>query len=237
VGSKVLRRWVFAAVAVVGLAGCTGDVHDALGARVAIGKLADRREARLDVVSGATAIVVRAAVLNDRLFQAWTPDASRVAPVATIDGDTVRMSLRDTGDAGPAELHVELNADVTWRIRLDGGTTEQSVDLGAGRLSSLDFGAGSSRIDAVLPPPRGTVPVRMTGGASIFDLRLPAGIPARVQLAAGAGQASIDGTVHNGVAGGTVLSTPDWEASADRYDLNLVAGVSALNLLRGEGEG
>jgi hypothetical protein len=197
-----------------------------------VGELTDRREARLEVVGGVTAIVVRATTLNGQLFRAWTPDGSRVAPVAAIVDDTVRMSVRGADGTGPAELRIELAADVTWRIQLDGGAVEQSIDLGAGRLSSLDFGAGSTRIDAVLPRPRGTVPIRMTGGASTFDVHLPAGIPARVQFVGGAGQATIDDIPRNGIAGGTTLATQDWEASTDRYDLDLVAGVSALGLDR-----
>ena len=72
----------------------------------------------------------------------------------------------------------------------------------------------------------------MTGGASTFDVHLPDGTPARVLLAAGAGQATIDGIAHSGIAGGTTLSTPDWNTTADRYDLNLIAGVSSLTLDR-----
>jgi hypothetical protein len=155
-----------------------------------------------------------------------------VLPAATTEADTVRVSLRDSGEPGPAELRIDLNDAVTWRIRLDGGASTQTVDFGAGALSVLDFAAGSARIDTTLPRPRGTVPIRMTGGASTFDLHLPADVPAKVLIAGGAGQATVDGVVRNGVAGGSVLSTQNWETSTDRYDLNLVAGVSALNLDR-----
>jgi hypothetical protein len=237
-----MRLGVIAMALAVVLAGCSGDdpagsrstavMRDGHGNGVVTGDLAGRREATVDVVSGATSVVVRAADLHDQLFRAWTPDESKVTPQATVDGDTVRISLRDKGGSGPAELHLDLNAGITWRLRLDGGAAEQSVDLSAGTLSSLDFGAGSARIDAVLPRPHGTLAVRMTGGASIFDLHLPDGVPARVLLAAGAGQTTVDGTTHNGIAGGTILSTPDWDGSVDRLDLNLVAGVSTLTLDR-----
>jgi hypothetical protein len=237
-----MRLGVLATGVAVVLAGCTGDVPDVSrstttigdghGGAAVTGDLAGRQEATADVVSGATSVVVRAAELHDQLFRAWAPDGSKVTPQATVDGDTVRISLRDNGGGGQAELHLDLNAAVTWRLRLDGGAAEQSVDLSAGKLSSLDFGAGSARIDAALPRPHGTLPVRMTGGASVFDLHLPDGVPAKVLLAAGAGQATIDGTTHNGIAGGTTLSTPGWDGSTDRLDLNLVAGVSTLTLDR-----
>jgi hypothetical protein len=233
-------------VAVLGLtlvlSGCTDDEPNPLANGdpnshlVAGGSASLDDEARLDVVSGATSIEVRAADLDDQLFRAWTPNGSRVLPDTTVNDDNaVRVSLRDSGGGhGDAELHIELNADVQWRIRLDGGATQQSIELGAGRLSALEFGAGSARIDATLPLPRGTVPIRMTGGASVFDVHLPAGTPAQVLLAGGAGQAIIDGTTRNGLPGSTTLTTGDWTGATDRYDLNLVAGVSALTLDRVE---
>ncbi len=221
------------AALVLALVGCS-DGDDRVpaglrGNRLVTVDVADRREAWLNVVSGATAIVVRAVDLDAELFRAWTPEGSRVAPNATVDRDVVRLSLRGDGDT---ELHVELNSEVLWHLQLDGGATVQTLELGQGKLGSLDFGAGSARIEAVLPRPNGIARVRMTGGASTFDVHLPAGVPARVLLAGGAGQASIDGAVRSGIAGGTEMSTQDWTSGADRYDLNLVAGVSAFSLER-----
>lgn len=82
----------------------------------------------------------------------------------------------------------------------------------------------------VLPKPAGTVAVRMTGGASTFDVHLPTGVPARVLLTGGAGQATLDGDVHSGVAGGTTFATRGWDAATDRYTVDNVAGVSAFTL-------
>jgi hypothetical protein len=203
------------------------------GARVVTGALGGRQQAELDLVSGATTVVVRSADLGDELFRTSTPVGAKVAPAADVAGDTVRLSLRDVaGGQGAAEIDVQLNAGVRWRINLDGGATEETVDLGGGHLDALDFGAGSSRIEAVLPDPRGTVPVRMAGGASTFDLHLPAGIPAQVLLSGGAGQATIDGAVHTGIAGGTVYTPSDWGSATNRYTVDNSAGVSALTLDR-----
>lgn len=232
------RKAWFGVSVVVGalvLAGCDGGdgvVAQPLGGRVVTHAVGDVNSARLEVVSGATAVQVRAADLGGELFRAWTPDGSRVLPSATVDGGVVRVALRDGAGPGDAELHVDLNAKVAWEVRLDGGASEESVDLSTGHLSALEFGAGSARIDAILPHPNGTVPVRMTGGASTLDVHLPDGVPARVLLAGGAGQATIDGATHNGIAGGTTLSTVNWDGTADRYDLNLVAGVSAVSVDR-----
>ncbi len=70
------------------------------------------------------------------------------------------------------------------------------------------------------------------GGASTFDVRLPAGVAAQAVFAGGAGHAIVDGITHTGIGGGTTLATPGWDAATDRYRLDLVTGVSSLTLDR-----
>jgi hypothetical protein len=181
---------------------------------------AGREHAELDVVSGATTVTIRAVDLAGALYRA---DDVR----SEVDGDVVRVQ-----DSGSRSIHVDVATGVAWTIRLDGGATEEIVEFADGKLAALEFGAGATRIEATLPTPNGAVPVRMTGGASTFTLHLPAGVPATVRFAGGAGQASIDGVTHTGIAGGTELSTPDWTDGVDGYDVDAVAGVSELRLER-----
>lgn len=213
------------------VAGCDDD--DATAApRVVTGALAGRHEAELDVVSGADTVTVRAADLGDELFRASAPAGARVVPVADVTASAVRVALTDSGATGPADLVVELNTTVSWRIRLDGGAKQASVAMAGGRLAGLDFGAGNARITAGLPAPRGTVSVRMAGGASVFDVRLPKDVATRVRVAGGAGSVTIDGAVHTGIPGGTVYTPDGWDTATDRYLIDNTAGVSALTLDR-----
>jgi hypothetical protein len=190
------------------------------------------RQAELDVVSGATTVEVRSDDLVDHLYEVITPADANGAPVATVDGDVVQVSLASTGQPGPASVRIVVSSRVSWRIHLDGGATEESVHLAGAHLRELDFGAGAARIDATLPAPVGTVPVTMSGGASSFQLHLPGGVPAQVRFAGGAGSAIVDGTTRSGIAGGTVVSALNWNGSPNRYDIDNTAGVSALTLDR-----
>lgn len=222
------------------LAGCShdtpswavGDNHQRPAHVVTGSGVGARHQAELDLVSGATAVVVEAADLNGALYQASTPDTANEAPAVTVDGDRVQVGMASTGQSGPATVRIVLSSRVRWKVQLDGGATEETVDLPNAVLTELDFGAGSSRIDATLPHPVGTVPVRMTGGASSFALHLPAGVPAQVKFAGGAGSATIDGADHSGLAGGTVVSAPDWAGATNRYDIDNTAGVSSMTLDR-----
>jgi hypothetical protein len=225
------RRVALVAVVLLAVvAGCDNSTD--AGGRVVTGELAGRHEAELDVVSGADTVEVRAADLGDQLFRASAPDGARVVPVADVSGSAVRVSLADSGGRGGADLVVELNTKVGWRIRLDGGAKQATVAMGGGRLTGLDFGAGNSRIEVGLPMPKGTVQVRMAGGASVFDLRLPRDVATQVRVAGGAASVTIDGTVHTGISGGTVYTPDGWDSATDRYLIDNTAGVSSLTLDR-----
>lgn len=224
------------------VAGCTPwTVHESFDHRtdqplaerniVSGGRVGGDR-AELDVVSGATTVTVASADLHGSLYRVSTPDNAAVAPTATQDGGIISVGLTSTGRSGPATLRILVSSGVDWRIRLDGGATEESVDLSHARLAELDFGAGASHIDAVLPRPHGTVPVTMSGGASSFQLHLPDGVPVRVRFTGGASSATVDGTVHQGIAGGTTIDGADWSGAADRYEIDNTAGVSDLTLDR-----
>jgi hypothetical protein len=199
---------------------------------LATADLAGRQEAELDVVSGADSVLVHAEDLGGALFHAWTPADSRAAVQADVHDGVVRVSLASAGGDHDADLTVELNTRVLWRIRLDGGANQETVAMEQGRLAELSLGAGSARIQANLPVPHGTVPIQMTSGASTFTLRLPPTIPTQVRFAAGAGQATIDGVVHTGLPGGTEFTPDNWTTATDRYLVDNTAGVSALTVER-----
>jgi hypothetical protein len=219
---KALRVAVCAGV--VALAGCSG-AHRA--PHTAALPRAGRDSAALEVVNGATAVTVGTADLGGNLIRVSTPPGSGIRPVLTGHGP-VLLHLEPTGQGGPAAVRILLNPHVTWRLRFAGGTSTTSVLLGHGRVSEVDFAAGSSAITMTLPRPAGTATVVLAGGASRATLSLPAGVPARLRLGGGAASVTLAGQTHVGVAGGTVLAAPGWARAASRYDIDATAGVSAV---------
>ncbi|HEY6747010.1 MAG TPA: hypothetical protein VI357_14965 [Mycobacteriales bacterium] len=183
----------------------------------------------VDLVSGATTVDVRTAELGAQRVRAVTPDGARVAPVLDVAGDTVRVHLVETGQAGPAAVTVLLDPRVRWQVRMSGGAVSQRLDLRGARLSGVDLVAGATRIEVGLPVPDRTVPVRMAGGASEFTVHVPAGVATGVRVGGGAASTDVDGVRRTGLAGGTVLTTA---TATDRYDVDATAGVSTLVLDR-----
>ncbi|NUR57500.1 MAG: hypothetical protein HOV87_02130 [Catenulispora sp.] len=168
--------------------------------------------------------------LGDRLFRASTPADSRQVPQETSNAGTVTLSLADVPGAGPAQVNIVLSSRVSWTLSFDAGASAEQVDLTGVHLRTLTFAAGASTITALLPAPAGDVPILMQGGASSFHIQTPTDVPYQVAFRSGAGSATIEGAVHNGVAAGTVISSPSWDTAANRYTIDNSAGVSAFTL-------
>jgi hypothetical protein len=227
-GLAVLLLIVAGVVAV--LTGALRD--DPADAHVVTGPLAERREATLELVDGATTVTVGATDLGDRLYRVATPADSHLRPRVTEEAGRLRVHLVERGPRGVAAVEVQLHSGVRWQLRVVGGATSEVIDLRAGRLSELEVAGGVTRLEVTLPEPAGAVPVRLSGGAGQVAVRAPAGAPVRVMAGAGAGTVILDGTTHGGVAAGREFTPPGWAAAPDRYDVRATAGVGTLTVDR-----
>jgi hypothetical protein len=182
-----------------------------------------------------SADVVRITVedLGTGLFQVSTPADSKVAPKVDVSGATVVARLQDTGQHGPALVTVVLSDDVRWGVRLTGGASDQAVDLTGGLGGDVEFTAGTSRAEVTLPAATGTQRIVLGGGASELLVHLTGNAPVRVAAKDGAGELTVDGQTQSGVAGGTVIAPPGWDAAADRFDIDATSGVSSMTVARG----
>ena len=192
--------------------------------------VAGRDAATLDLLSGVTTVTVTAADLGDTLYRVRTPDDGRTVPgVTDLDG-RIGVQLNDTGNGTPDKgtVAVELNRDVRWTVRFTAGSTSNTADLrGLREIGGVEYIGGVSSIELSLPTAKGVVPVRMSGGAGTFRIHLPQDRPVRVVAGGGAGNVTIDGTRHDGVAGGAAFQGGD-TAAADRYEIDNTAGVSSV---------
>lgn len=221
-------RLVIAALAtLLALAGCSGDGPGDTATSVT-GPRDGVTASTFSLVDGADAVVVRTADVGDDLYRISTPQDSRVRPQVTVDGGVVHLHLTHRDGPGPADVDVLLSRAVRWRVEARAGTGSFTADLRGGAVAGVDVLAGSGRVDLALPPPHGTVPVRMVGGTSSWTVTRPADVPVRATASAGAGSIAVDDVSRVGVAAGTVLASPGWQAAADRYDLDAVGGVAAL---------
>lgn len=187
------------------------------------------------LVDGADVVRVSLADLGGELFHVATPGDSTVAPAVDADGTSVTARLRATRRDGPAivTVTVVLARDVRWQVRLVGGASDEAVDLTGGPLGGdVELAAGTSKAELFLPTASGTQKVSVSGGASQLLVHLTGSAPVRVAAREGAGDVTIDGQSHAGVAAGTVFTPPSWDTAKDRFDIDGSSGISELTVSR-----
>ena len=124
---------------------------------------------------------------------------------------------------------VALNASIPWHIEVRGSTSRLTADLHDVNLGSLKLAGGASRIKVQLPRPLGTVPVRILGGASNVTIHRPEGVAARAH-AGGATNLSFDEKHFSAIGGDVNVQSPDYDAVANRYDIEVTGGANNMTL-------
>jgi hypothetical protein len=241
-GSRAsLRRlpWLAPVVAILVVAGCGGGSNPgpATGPGTPGGTAhlvslpkGSATTAGLDLESGVSAVDVTTADLHGDLLTAVTPQDAGIVPSLTTEANgIVRVDVpHAAGGGGPAKLVVVLDRSVTWSVFLDGGASTERLDLRGARANVVNLGSGVSRASVTLPRPTGTDLLRMTGGASRLVIGVPKGSPTRVHVKGGASTVRIGSVTHTGVDGSATYDVDGYAAAADRIDLEIEAGVSAL---------
>jgi hypothetical protein len=188
-----------------------------------------RTEAGFDLVDGASAISLRTADLGGELYRVSTAAGDGAHPRTADQDGRIRLFLdRGPGQNGPVQI--VLSSRVRWSLRIGGGTNLSTIDLSGARLGEVDLSGGAGHIDLTLPPPDGTLTVRMTGGVSRFDVHTADLAPVRVRVGSGAGSVVLDGQSHAGVAAGAEFAPARWKDTVNRIDVDAVAGMSALTI-------
>ncbi|AEV83763.1 hypothetical protein ACWT_2678 [Actinoplanes sp. SE50] len=224
------RATVSEATAPTGMAaGPATEATGGTGPREVAGPRDGLAAASFEILDSATLVRVSAADLGADLFRVGTAAGSGLTPAVERSDGTVRLRLRSDGSGGSAAVTVQLSSAVRWTLRLDGGTAQTSLDLTGADLAALDLGGGASRIDLTLPAPHGLLPVRMSGGVDQFRVVLSRATPVRVRVQSGAGQITLGGATHRGIAPGRSFTTADWSGSTG-VDLLAVAGLATLTV-------
>jgi hypothetical protein len=188
---------------------------------------------RLEFIRGVAKATIRADPAMRDLYRAHFegPIPGVVAQGGTVTIHYRHFSLSDWVKYALLGRHmadVTLNPSIPWQIAVRGGVSETLADLRLFQLTSLDVSGGASQAMLMLPHPTGTTPIRITGGASHVTLRRPVGVCVRVHVRRGASMLTLD-RQHLGAIGGDVrLETPQYAGATDRYDIEILAGASAV---------
>ena len=186
--------------------------------------------ASLTLLSGAYQVVVRSAGLGSSLYRVTT--ATGLQPEVSRQGSAVTVRLVALpGQHARTRIDVDLNQDVRWTVRLNGGSTYLHVDLRGLDLASLALAAGAYRMDVALGDPHGLVPVVVTGGATTLAVHVPSSASASLHVPGTVRSVNVDGSDHGSVTGATFDVGPG--GGGGHYQIDCRAGLSALTLTRG----
>lgn len=173
---------------------------------------------------------IHAGDIGADLYRVQAPDGG---PRPRIDrrGGDVTMVLPSGSGRADQPVDVVVNADVQWALRLAGGTKQTVIDMAEGDVSGIELAGGAARIELTLPRPAGVVPVRMSGGVERFVVHVAGPTPVRVRAFAGAGQITVGGTTHRGVAPGRSFGVDGWAEGSAGLDVQALAGMSSLDVV------
>jgi len=221
-------------VVLLGLAAILiGSLAHPSTSRIATGPVDGVRRATFQLLDGATSVRLKAGALGDDLYRVSVPADAGIRPEVDRDGSDVRLRLLPAPGGNSGIVDVVINEKVGWALQTLGGAREVRIDMTGGNPSAIHLAGGAGLIDVALPRPSAAVPVIMTGGVDQFRVRVPSGTPVRVTAASGAGTVTVDGQVHQGVAGGQSFTANGWRDGGPGVDVRAQAGAGAVQISAG----
>jgi hypothetical protein len=185
----------------------------------------------LAIDSGSRGVVVQAGAAMDGLFRI-PHDSATAAPTVVRDERVIVRRLR-----GGKRGEVEINPAHPWRIQVQGPTWNTLLDLRGVNLREVQIDSSATKVECLLPRPRGVVPIHISSGVFRVSLRTISGTPLAAIIKSGAAQVTLDG-VHTRVAVvDTRWETPGASVAPDRYELEVSGGAVRVSLDQSAGEG
>ncbi|MBI2756694.1 MAG: hypothetical protein HYX52_08290 [Chloroflexi bacterium] len=138
------------------------------------------------------------------------------------------------GDRGSSasspSMQVHLSTALPLSVNVQTGVADATLDLSGLQLTRLDLSAGAASTRMSLPRPRGTLPVRVQGGASTFAIEIPADVPARIQIEGGLSTVAVDEGRFPASGGRRQFTSPAYASATDRVDLRLEVGAATVSV-------
>ncbi len=182
------------------------------------------KPASIAIDSGSRGVTLRGGAGMDSLIR--VPHDPNAAGPAVVHGDTVIVRrLRGVG-----ESEIELNPANPWRIQVQGPTWNTRLDLAGLDISEIKLDSGAARVDCILPPPRGVVPIKVSGGVAGLRLHRPPGVKVVAKVSSGAMKVRLDAFSLT-----ANLVDAHWESaplagSAEHYAIAISGGAIQVSL-------
>jgi TetR/AcrR family transcriptional regulator, tetracycline repressor protein len=237
VPGAVRRSAVYAALAQVITAGGIDAATAAEVAAMMIGFVVTRTSTRfvdrpalgdktitLAIDSGSRGVVVLAGGPMDGLFRI-PHDTATAAPTVVRDERVIVRRLR-----GGKRGEIEINAAHPWRVQVQGPTWNTLLDLRGINLRGVQVDSSATKIECLLPRPRGVVPIHISSGVVRVAIRRIPGTAVATVIKSGAVQVTLDDFHTRLPIADTRWETPGAAIAPDRYELEVSGGAVRVSL-------
>lgn len=193
------------------------------------------KSALLTLKHGAGKLQVSAGANPDELFSGSF--GGGVEKKVTRRGDRVEVELRLPGNAWSRmrvgswqalSWSIALNPTIPLDLKLEGGASDNKLDLSGLKLANLELNTGASSTEVLLPPPVGTTHVKLNAGAASVKVRLPPNTPARIHGKMGLGSLKVDMVRYPNR--GTAYESDDFATASDRVEIEVEGGVGSVEI-------
>lgn len=198
--------------------------------------LESARQADLVVEHGGGRLDLRASGMDTNLLSGTFVGGVESDIRRTGDRVSIRLRPPDTmfffgpwsaGQRG-FEWRFTLSPSVDLNLVLKTGAGESIVDLTGLRVTDLRIETGASSTNLVLPDRAGLTRVEIHAGVAGVDVRIPAGVAARIKTQTGISSVSIDPARFPRT--GDLYVSPDFETAANRVEMRVEAGVGSIRI-------
>ena len=200
----------------------------------ASGTVGSLDHANLQVDVGAATITLSANTsLGEDLYHAHI-QYSGSRPEVSLDRSSGDLHISQSSSFGLFQnrrfvLDLQINAKVRWNINANSGAANDTFNLAAATVGSIDLNTGASREDIFLGKPAGIVPITINGGALTVHLHRPAGTAASVSVSGGALSLNADGRQHGGI-GSLSWESSGFEGATDAYRVEVNGGACTVTI-------
>jgi hypothetical protein len=123
-----------------------------------------------------------------------------------------------------------LNPSVPWTFKVQAPTWNTVLDLQGLDVRGIQIDSGATRVECILPPPRGVVPIDISSGVVGVQLRRRAGAAVVAEVHAGVLQLRLDGRSTGATTADFHWQSSDGAAAGDHYFVRIHSGTMRVTL-------
>jgi hypothetical protein len=197
-------------------------------------------EARINIRHGAGRLQIGGGAGSDQLatgrfIGGVAYDVRREGSVAHVDMRVAGQGLLVTllpwkwPKARGAEWNLALNEGVSLRLKIQGGASDNHLDLSNLQVKDFLLETGASATKLNLPSAAGETQAEVSCGAGGVEIRVPSSVAARIHVQSTMAETKIDRTRFPRVSSG-LYESPDYATAANKVELRAEASLGSIDV-------